>query len=67
MARLPAFADHRFIGVRASMTVYDCDDAEQFEMLAAEVDGDDLVAANGLASFAPDSVAEARNRGFNAP
>ena len=46
------------------MKLFDCDDDEQFEALAARVAVDELVAVNGLQAFAPDSEAEARNRGF---
>lgn len=64
MGRLRRFADHRFVGLRDEMRVYDCDDEAQFEALRARVEGEDLVARSLLASFAPDTVAEARNRGF---
>lgn len=64
MARLPAFDDFRFVGTRDDMKLFDCDDDEQFEALAARVAVDRLVAVNGLQAFAPDSEAEARNRGF---
>lgn len=65
MSRLARFEEHRFIGVRDSMTVYDCDDTEQFSELEARVEEDDLVVGKGLQSFAPDTVEEARNRGFH--
>lgn len=64
MPRLPAFAEHRFIGTRDDMTLFDCDDADEFNRLEARVASDDLVATKGLQSFSPDTVAEARNRGF---
>ncbi len=64
MPRLPAFAEHRFIGTRDDMTLFDCDQADEFERLESRVVSDDLVATNGLQSFSPDTVAEARNRGF---
>ena len=44
------------------MRVYDCDDPTQFEALserAASLDG-----ANLLQTFGPDTMVEARNRGF---
>lgn len=65
MSRLARFEEHRFIGVRDSMTVYDCDNTEQFSELEARVEEDDLVVGKGLQSFAPDTVEEARNRGFH--
>lgn len=46
------------------MTVYDCDDADQFERLTKRVEQDGLLGRNQLQSFAPDSLEEARNRGF---
>ncbi len=49
------------------MIVYDCDDADQFAMLTVLVDEGELVKTRGLQSFAPDVLAEARNRGFHAP
>lgn len=45
------------------MTVYDCDDADQYQVLADQID--ELIAANQLSTFAPDTEAEARNRGFH--
>lgn len=64
MSRLPRFEDYRYIGVRESMRFYDCDDPEQFAVLAELVDQGDLVMRNGLQAFAPDTPEEARNRGF---
>lgn len=64
MGRLRRFAEHRFVGLRDEMRVYDCDDEGQFEMLRRRVEGEDLVARSQVASFGPDTLAEARNRGF---
>ena len=64
MGRLRRFAEYRFVGVRDTMIVYDCDDEEQYAELAERVAADDLVAKTALSSFAPDELAEARNRGF---
>ena len=64
MGRLPRFGDHRYIGVRTEMRVYDCDDPEQFEALSEAVERDSLFQTNGLQTFGPDSLEEARNRGF---
>lgn len=64
MARLPAFADHRFIGTRDDMRLHDCDDPAQFAGLAERVEKDALIEHRGLQSFSPDESAEARNRGF---
>ena len=64
MGRLRRFAEYRFVGVRDTMIVYDCDDEEQYAELAERVAADDLVSKAALSSFAPDDLAEARNRGF---
>ncbi len=64
MTRLGRFEDYRFIGVRDTMIVYDCDVPEEFERLETIVDEEGLVAANQIQTFAPDTVDEARNRGF---
>ena len=66
MGRLRRFPDSRFVGLRDEMRVYDCDDEGQFEALRQRVEGGDLVAAALVASFSPDTLAEARNRGFRA-
>ena len=49
------------------MLVYDCDDPEQFASLQEAVSDLGLDTANQLSSFAPDTVVEARNRGFRPP
>ncbi len=66
MGRLRRFEAHRFIGTRDTMTVYDCDDDSQFAELSRRVEEEDLVGRKLLSSFAPDQLAEARNRGFRA-
>lgn len=66
MSRLSRFEAYRFVGVRDSMRVYDCDDETQFAELAARVDQEDLVSRNQIQVFAPDDTVEARNRGFAA-
>jgi hypothetical protein len=64
MGRLRRFAEFRFVGVRDTMIVYDCDQDDQYALLAERVESDDLVAENLLSTFAPDELPEARNRGF---
>lgn len=62
VGRLARFSGYRFIGLRDTMVVYDCEDPDQFAQLeehAADVDG-----LNLISTFAPDTEAEARNRGF---
>ncbi len=66
MGRLRRFPDSRFVGLRDEMRVYDCDDEGQFEALRQRVESEDLVGAALVASFSPDTLAEARNRGFRA-
>lgn len=44
------------------MVVYDCDDSEQFALLEAQAA--DIQGLNLISTFAPDTEAEARNRGF---
>jgi hypothetical protein len=58
------FPDSRFVGARDRMIVYDCDDEEQFAELEQRVEADDLLGRALLSSFGPDTLAEARNRGF---
>jgi len=48
------------------MVVHDCDDEARFSALEARVAADDLERRNLLAGFGPDTLAEARNRGFSA-
>jgi hypothetical protein len=65
MSRLFRFPDNRFIGRRDTMLVYDCDDEDQFEPLAAVTAHLELDRQNLLQSFAPDRLSEALNRGFH--
>ncbi len=46
------------------MIVYDCDDGDQLSLLESRVDEGDLVRRLLVSSFAPDTLEEARNRGF---
>lgn len=46
------------------MIVYDCDDPEQFALLEHRVESDDLLGRNLIQTYGPDTLAEARNRGF---
>lgn len=59
MDRPKGFADNRFIGDKRHQVVYDLDDdatpAEAIE---------DLMAAESFLAFGPDTLAEARNRGY---
>jgi hypothetical protein len=64
MNRLRQFPENRFVGTRDDMVCYDCDDPDQFAALNERVVNEDLVTRTMLSSFAPDTAAEARNRGF---
>ena len=65
MSRLRQFPDHRFVGTRDDMVVYDCDDTEEFSKLSGRVADEGLGERNLLSAFGPDTLAEARNRGFS--
>lgn len=52
------------MGTRDDMIVYDCDDPDQFPILEARMEDGDLVDERRLQAFGPDTLAEARNRGF---
>ncbi len=64
MARLRRFEHNRFIGTRDDMIVYDCDDGGDFAALEARTEKQDLMGEKMLQAFGPDTLAEARNRGF---
>ena len=64
MSRVKRFEEFRFVGVRDTMTVYDTDDADQTEALQARIESDNLVGAKLVQAFGPDTLEEARNRGF---
>ncbi len=64
MARLRRLESSRFVGARDTMTVYDCEDPAQFAALEERVDGEDLVGRKLIQTYGPDTLAEARNRGF---
>jgi hypothetical protein len=65
VSRLARFEDYRFIGIRDSMRVYDCDDVDQFAELEKRAEGERLLQRTMLQAFSPDTVAEALNRGFS--
>jgi len=46
------------------MRVYDCDDEDQFSRLEERASAEDLLNRKLLQAFSPDTVDEARNRGF---
>ncbi|CAN5763460.1 hypothetical protein BH23ACT5_BH23ACT5_14820 [soil metagenome] len=64
MGRLSRFEEHRFVGTRDNMAVYDCDDPDQLLELEQRVKRDDLLRRGLLQGFGPDEPLEAANRGF---
>lgn len=65
MGRLRRFPDHRFIGRRDLMIAYDCDAIDELQELESATDEMHLDQQNLLQAFAPDTLMEARNRGFS--
>jgi hypothetical protein len=59
MARPTRFSEHQYLGDKRSQVVYDLDDEATPEDAIA-----DLMAAESFLAFAPDTLAEARNRGY---
>lgn len=55
------------MGLRDEMMVYDCDDDEQYSVVSDRIESEDLLRRTLVSTFAPDTLAEARNRGFRAP
>ena len=64
MKRLDRFENSRVVGYKKNMKVYDCDNDEQFSKLTAMMDNLDYIELNLIQSFSPDSIDEAKNRGF---
>ena len=62
MERLSPFADNRFIGDTRTQEVYDLDESEESESMQVLID--ELVENETFICFAPDTLAEARNRGY---
>lgn len=62
MPKPTRFEEHRYLGDKRSQRVYDLDLVDDDERVAAAVDA--IMAAESFAAFAPDTLAEARNRGY---
>jgi hypothetical protein len=58
MDRPAKFEGHRFVGDKRTLRVYDLDEATDEAVI------DELMASGRYLCFGPDTVAEARNRGF---
>lgn len=64
MPRLSRFERSRFVGARDTMVVYDCDDQQQFAVIERRLESDNLLGRRLVQTYGPDTLAEARNRGF---
>lgn len=64
MSRVRRLEHVRHVGVRDTMLVYDQDDPRQAEELERRVAAEDLIDRTLIQTFAPDTLVEARNRGF---
>jgi hypothetical protein len=62
VSRPRAFEDFRYLGDKRRQVVYDLDLADSDPDVAAAIE--ELVASEQFAAFAPDTLAEARNRGY---
>ena len=62
MDRPSAFAHQRFIGDKRTQQVYDLDEVGDQEAMAVVLD--ELMASERFLCFGPDTLAEARNRGY---
>lgn len=58
MERPGKFEEFRYVGDKRTRTVYDVDNMVDESII------DELMAAGTYASFGPDTLAEARNRGY---
>jgi hypothetical protein len=58
MDRPKEFAEHRFIGDKRTQAVYDLDESHEASVI------DELVESEQVATFGPDTLPEARNRGY---
>ena len=58
MKRPTKFEHFRFVGDKRSLTVYDVDELVDESII------DELMKAGTFQAFGPDTLAEARNRGF---
>ena len=53
---------NRFIGDKRTQEVYDLDELDESESIQVRID--ELVESETFVCFAPDTLAEARNRGY---
>jgi hypothetical protein len=62
MARPTRFEHNRYLGDKRTQIVYDLDMYGSDERVTEKVD--DVLAAEAFLAFGPDTIAEARNRGY---
>jgi len=62
MPKPTRFEEHRYLGDKRTQKVYDLDLIDDDEGIATAVAR--IMSAESFASFAPDTLAEARNRGY---
>jgi hypothetical protein len=62
MSRPTRFENNRYLGDKRKQVVYDLDLAGTDPVVAAAID--ELLASERFAAFGPDTLAEARNRGY---
>ena len=62
MERMSVFENNRFIGDKRTQEVYDLDELDETESMQVLVD--ELLESETFICFAPDTLAEARNRGY---
>ena len=62
MARPTRFEHNRYVGDKRRQVVYDLDLADADPDVAAAIE--ELLASERFAAFGPDTLAEARNRGY---
>jgi hypothetical protein len=62
MSRPSKFEEFRYLGDKRTQVVYDLDLTDTDPDVAARVE--ELMASEQFAAFSPDTIAEARNRGY---
>lgn len=62
MSRPSRFESFRYLGDKRTQTVYDLDLVDEAGLQPVI---DELMASEAFAAFAPDTLAEARNRGYH--
>jgi len=62
MPKPTRFEEHRYLGDKRTQRVYDLDLIDTDAGTAAAVD--DIMATESFLAFGPDTLAEARNRGY---